>query len=159
LRREFIQETLFKMRLPGQLVDVIMHCVSSCSRNILWNGEPSGAFRPSRGVRQGDPLSSYLFVACMERLSQLIEAHCLAGKWKAISIPKGGTHLSHLMFADDVVLFGEASREQAQIIKACLQEFCEASGQKVSMHKSSIFFSPNTNEAVTAEVCNILEMQ
>jgi len=62
------------------------------------------------------------------------------------------------MFADAVVLFGEANQEQAQIIKDCLQEFYEASRQKVSMQKSSIFFSPNTNVAVITEVCSILEM-
>jgi len=95
----------------------------------------------------------------MERLSQLIEANCMAGKWKAIPLTRGGTRLSHLMFADDVVLLGEASKEQAHTIKNCLQEFCEASGQKVSMAKSSIYFSPNTNEVVMAEIYNILRFQ
>jgi len=60
------------------------------------------------------------------------------------------------MFADDVILFGEASVEQARIVNTCLQEFCAASGQKVSSQKSNIFFSPNTNDAVMAGVCNIL---
>jgi len=63
------------------------------------------------------------------------------------------------MFADDVVLFGEASREQAQLVQDCLHEFCSASGQRVSMLKSNIYFSPNTNAAVVAEVCNILSMK
>ena len=159
LRWDFIKETLSQMQLPRQLIDVIMHCVSSCSLRILWNGEPSETFRPTRGVRQGDPLSPYLFVACMERLSQLIEAHCLEGRWKAISLTRGGTQISHLMFTDDVVLFGEASQVQAQLVSACLQDFCGASMQRVSMRKSSIFFSPNTNDAVVAEVCTILGMQ
>jgi len=95
----------------------------------------------------------------MERLSQPIEAYSIAGKWQPISITRGGTPLSHLMFADDVVLFGEATREQAQHIKECLKEFCDASGQKISMAKSSIYFSSNTDDATIAEVCNILEMQ
>jgi len=60
------------------------------------------------------------------------------------------------MFVDDVILLGEATKEQAQAVKRCLQEFCEASGQKVSQEKSRIYFSPNTNEAVVAEVCNTL---
>jgi len=79
LRWDFLHGTLLRMNLPGPLIEVIMHCVSSCSLNILWNGEPFEAFKPSRGVRQGDPLSPYLFVACMERLSQLIEAYSIAG--------------------------------------------------------------------------------
>jgi len=63
-----------------------------------------------------------------------------------------------MMFADDVILLGEASKDQAQIIKNCLQKFCDASGQKVSKDKSRIYFSPNTNDAVIAEVCNTLEI-
>ena len=63
------------------------------------------------------------------------------------------------MFADDVVLLGEATKEQAHAIKACLQEFCMASGQKVSMAKSSVYFSRNTNEGVKAEISAILGFQ
>jgi len=95
----------------------------------------------------------------MKRLPQLIEANYMAGKWKAIPLTRGDTRLSHLMLADDVVLLGEASREQAQTIKNFLQELCEASGQKVSMQKSSVYFSPNMNKAVIAEVCNTLGIQ
>lgn len=69
---------------------------------------------------------------------------------------RGDTRVSHLMFADDVVLFGEASRDQAQVVKECLAEFCAWSGQKISNNKSSIYFSPNTNEAIAVEVCNTL---
>jgi len=159
LRWGFIHETLLKMHLPRLLVEVIMNCVSSSTLNILWNGEPSEKFRPSRGVRQGDPLSPYLFVACLEHLSQLIEASCIEGEWRAIPITRGGTRLSHLMFADDVVLLGEATKEQAHAIKACLQTFCMASGQKVSMAKSSVYFSPNTNDGVKAEISVILGFQ
>ena len=101
------------MQLPPQLILVIMNCVTSSSLSILWNGEPMERFKPTRGVRQGDPLSPYLFVACMERLSQLIETLHMEGRWKAIPMTRGGTQVSHLMFADDVVLFGEASITQA----------------------------------------------
>jgi len=95
----------------------------------------------------------------MERLSQLIEQSNNVGQWKAIQLTRGGTNLTHLMFADDVVLFGEASKAQALVIKTCLQQFCEASGQKVSAQKSRIFFSPNTNEATMAEVCSTLGIE
>ena len=60
------------------------------------------------------------------------------------------------MFADDVILLGKATNEQAQVVKMCLQKFCEASGQKVSQEKSRIYFSPNINGAMVAEICNTL---
>ena len=156
LRWSFIRETLDLMHLPSSLVNVIMNCVTSSSFRILWNGEPTEPFKPSRGVRQGDPLSPYLFVACMERLSQLIEWLCVEGHWKAIPVTRGGTQVSHLMFADDIVLFGEASRTQAEVMIKCLTDFCAWSGQKVNTQKSSVYFSPNTNEATAAEICNVL---
>ena len=120
---------------------------------------PTESFTPSKGIRQGDPLLPYLFVACMERLSQLIEHSCQGGLWKAIPITRGGTRLSHLMFADDVVLFAEATKTQALVINSCLRQFCEASGQKVSAQKSNVYFSSNTNEAIRVEVCNTLGIE
>jgi len=79
LNWSFIRNTLLEMRLPQLMVDVIMLCITSCSMRILWNGEPTDCFHPTRGIRQGDPLSPYIFMACIERLSQLIEGLVQSG--------------------------------------------------------------------------------
>lgn len=63
---DFIIHTLKEVGLPSNYADVF-HCVSSSSIKMLWNGEALEEFYPTRGIRQGDPLSSYLFVLCMER--------------------------------------------------------------------------------------------
>ena len=125
---------------------------------ILWNGEPTDKFVPSRGIRQGDPLSPYLFVACMERLSQSIDELVGTKQWRPIAACGGGPEISHLLFADDIILFAEANEEQALVIKRCLDTFCEASGQKLSTSKSKIWFSPNTLEHQVDSICSILEM-
>ena len=75
---------------------------------------------------------------------------------EAIPVCKGGPRISHIMFADDVVLLGEASKEQARVVQDCLVKFCQPSRQKLNAQKSCIYFSPNTNEAVVAEVCTVL---
>ena len=80
LKWSFIQETLEDMQLPHILMEVIMCCVITCSLSVLWNGESTDRFRPTRGIRQVDPLSPYLFAACMKKLSQLIEME--VQKWK-----------------------------------------------------------------------------
>lgn len=136
LKWSFIRETLAQMNLPILLIDIIMDCVTTSELQVLWNGEPSRSFKPSRGVRQGDPLSPYLFVMCMERLFQTIEAAIIENKWKPIRASRGGPLLSNLFFADDIILFAEASVDQANIIHDCLTRFCNASGQKVSLPKS-----------------------
>lgn len=107
---------------------------------VLWNGEQTESFRPARGLRQGDPLSPYLFVLCLERLCHQIELSVADKAWKPISLSRGGPKLSHICFADDLILFAEASVSQVRIIRKVLEKFCKASGQEVSLEKSKLFF-------------------
>lgn len=81
----------------------------------------------------------------MERLCHLIERAVESKKWKAISLSRGGPSLSHICFADDLILFAEASVAQIRVIRRILEKFCAASGQKVSLEKSKIFFSGNVS--------------
>lgn len=67
-----------------------------------------------------------------------------AGEWKGIKVSRNESCVSHLLFADDMVLFGEATAHQATIIRQCLDIFCKHSGQRVNFQKSSLFFSKNT---------------
>lgn len=90
LRWKFIRDTLYDMNLPVPMNEVIMECVASPSMRVLWNGEQTNAFTPSRGIRQGEPLSPYLFVLCMERLNQVIEEAVINGLWKPIYASRGG---------------------------------------------------------------------
>lgn len=105
--------------------------------SLLWNGERTEAFTPQRGLQQGDPLSPYLFVLCMERLCHQIEFAVVNKDWKPISLSRGGPSLSHICFADDLILFAEASVSQVRVICKVLKRFCGASGQKVNFGKIS----------------------
>ncbi|CAL2255380.1 unnamed protein product [Prunus armeniaca] len=78
----------------------------------------------------------------MEKLSHLIQQKIHDGIWKPVQICQGGPNISYLFFADDLILFGEASIHQAHPMKLCLDEFCHLSGQKVSFDKSKICVSP-----------------
>jgi hypothetical protein len=106
---EFIWRMLREIDLPEKLINVIMHSVTSVMANVKWNGTRTGYFRPRRGIRQGDPISPYLFVLCMDKLSHIILQAVEEGKWKGIKAGRNGPMISHLMFADDLLLFGEAT--------------------------------------------------
>lgn len=69
----FIRDTLVGFNFPTKLVKVSISVITSPTISVMWNGEITAEFMPSRGIRQGDPLSPYIFVLCMERLSLLIQ--------------------------------------------------------------------------------------
>lgn len=152
LRWSYIRETLLQMNLPYLMVNVIMECITTAPLRVLWNGEPTECFKPTRGIRQGDPLSPYIFVMCMERLYQTIEESIIQERWKPIRASRDGPLLSNLFFADDAVLFAEANIEQAGIIKDCLDRFCDASGQKLSLPKSRVYLSNNVEGAMQEQI-------
>lgn len=118
----------------------------------MWNGDRTESFKPTGGIRQGDPLSLYLFVLCLEKLSHLINDKMLSRKWCTIRAGRNGPFISHLFFANDILLFGEASSSQVTCMLECLHSFCEASRQRVSVEKTRIFFSKKTPDFVRDEV-------
>lgn len=82
----FIAQVLREANIPDSMINIIMQSVSSVETNVMWNGVQSEFFRPQRGIRQGDPISSYLFVLYMDKLSHLIEYEVRKKKWKVIKM-------------------------------------------------------------------------
>lgn len=95
---DFLESTLLTMGFPIKIVKTIMLCVRSVSFSILINGSPSTMFKPKRGIRQGDPLSPYLFIICAEVLSGLITKYHEQDKTHGIFIARNTPIISHLFF-------------------------------------------------------------
>ncbi|GAU43217.1 hypothetical protein TSUD_301040 [Trifolium subterraneum] len=129
------------------------------SNSILWNGSKTQAFTPVRGLRQGDPLSPYLFVLCMERLGAMINKQVNSSRWQPMQIIKNGTKLSHLFFADDVLLFAKANTSKAQVISEVLDNFCAASGLKISHAKSKFCTSSGVARQTKGEIADCTQIQ
>jgi len=126
---------------PDASTSLIMHSLASTSISLLWNGSITESFTPSRGLRQGDPLSPYLFVFCMERLGEMIQEEVRVGRWLPLQVSANGPTISHLFFADDVLLFAKSKPSQERLINNILDDFCSISGLKVSLDKSRVFAS------------------
>ena len=152
----FISKVMEKLGFCNRWRDLVMQCITSVSYSVLINGVAHGNIHPSRGLRQGDPLSPSLFLLCAEGLSTLIHQAARKKLITGISITKGCPKVTHLLFADDSILFCKASLEECHLLRSILMEYEEASGQKVNTDKSSIFFSPNTAQATRDEIFNIL---
>ena len=158
LEWHFIRDVLELYRLPPSQIKLIMSCVSSSSISILLNGGKLEPFHPSRGIRQGDPLSPYLFIMCMEVLGFLILRRCEENLWDPVQASRGGQAFSHLFFADDLVLFAKADLRNSNSMRETLDTFCELPGQKVSLDKSKVYFSPNISPDSREEMCEVLSI-
>ncbi|XP_019190015.1 PREDICTED: uncharacterized protein LOC109184468 [Ipomoea nil] len=137
-------------------VELIMLCVTIVSYNIKLNGARGLPIIPSRGLRQGDPLSPYLFIICAEGLSLLLQQAQIQGAIHGCRVARGAPSISHLFFADDSLLFFKANVQEASAIKQCLTRYENLSGQVVNYHKSSICYSKNTQDDSREEVAQIL---
>ena len=111
---------------------------------------------PSRGLRQGDPLSPYLFLLYADVFSSLINNAATNNMLNGVSICRGCPMVSHLFFVDDSLLFCKASTQECQNLMAILDLYEAASGQKVNVDKSSIFFTINTPLKLKAEIMEVM---
>ena len=152
----FIREVLMNANLPQNLISLIMSCVSSVSTSILFNGGNMEPIFRSRGIRQGDPLSPYLFILCMEALGFLIDEKCKDKSWSPIKSSNNGVAFLHLFFADDLVLFAKVDLINCSTIWDVLDSFCARSGQSISESKSRVFFSPNVDVDTRESLCDFL---
>ncbi|KAL4279693.1 hypothetical protein GQ457_03G016790 [Hibiscus cannabinus] len=123
----FVCDVMLCMGFTERWVALILRCISSVSFTIRINGVLSSEFFPSRGLRQGDPLSPFLFLLCTQALSALLNADC----------SKGGL-------------------DDAMRLKTILQKYERASGQRVNFEKSAIYFSPSMASVNRTAISNIL---
>lgn len=136
----FLKALLIRMGFPQRFIDCIMDCVSSASFNLLLNGNVSTEVEVRRGLRQGDPLSPYLFILCMNVLSCLVSDAEGRKECQGIKLARRGPSITHLLYADDLILFFRADNNSPLILKGILHDFCTRAGLSINV-RSPIWFS------------------
>lgn len=143
---------LEKMGFARAWIRWVMACISSVSYAVLLNGQSHGFIRPERGIRQGDPLSPFLFILCTEALVNVLNQAEAQGKLHGIKLAASCPVVHHLLFADDSLLMCDATVNESEEIRNCLKLYGDASGQVINTSKSSIIFGSQISQQRKAEI-------
>lgn len=145
----FVRQALHYFNFPSELIKLIRSCITTTSISILVNGTPTPFFNPSRGIRQGDPLShiysSYAWNYSPVILTGLLTIHS-GNQYNSQEMARPYA-ISHLLFADDIILTATVSAKSFHAIIDFLNDFNNASSQKINFDKSKIFFSKNCTQS------------
>ncbi|GKV50261.1 hypothetical protein SLEP1_g56973 [Rubroshorea leprosula] len=117
----------------------IRECLSTARISILVNGSPTKEFEMGKGLRQGDPLSPFLFLMIAEGLQGLVKRAVKEEMLHGIEIGKKELSVSLLQFADDTIIMGRADAENIRMVKDILIWFELMSGLRINFSKSSVF--------------------
>ncbi|CAH9100586.1 unnamed protein product [Cuscuta epithymum] len=135
---DFLANVLRGLGYPGIFVRWIMECVTTASFSVSLNGSLYGFFKGKRGIRQGDPMSPLLFVLCLEYFSRLLAIKTKTPGFNYHPLC-GSLGITHLAYADDLMLFSRGDKYSIGILVNTLKEFGDASGLRVNHNKSNVF--------------------
>ncbi|XP_059071290.1 uncharacterized protein LOC131864838 [Cryptomeria japonica] len=153
----FLCHVLVKFGFLEKWIECIKFCISTVKFSILINGKLSGFFGATNGLRQEDPLSPSLCVLMAEVLGRLIKKRHSEGIWKGIKVHEQFEAITCSQFVDDAIIFGEASIQEAAVIKNTLEEYVLASGQVMNKGKSQLFFF-NINRQIQGRIAQLLDI-
>ena len=128
IKWDFLKNIMLRLGFPGAWIDQVMTCVSSSSFSVLINGKAYGNIIPTKGLCQWDLLSPYLFLLCAERFTSLLARVEEEGRLHGISICWRAPTISHLLFADNSLLFCQANQEEVRCISDTLLLYAASSG-------------------------------
>jgi hypothetical protein len=145
LEWDYLQKIMIKLGFHRLWVQMIMRMISLVSFLVLFNGQKLESFKPTRGIRQGDPISPYLFLLVAEGLSCLLNSR----------IQSSALMVSHLLFADDSLLLFKADRENVEEVRSILNLYCSASRKQMNLDKSSIHLAKGCSAVACNEIKEI----
>ena len=156
---DYLRVVMVKMGFNAWWIQWMSMCVEAVDYFVLVNNEKVGPIIPGRGLRQGDPLSPYLFIICAESFSSLIRDTKARGVITGTKICRWAPPVSHLLIADDCFLFFKADEGQATVMKNILSLYEAASGQAISLPKSEIYCSRNVHDPLKKTLIDIIGVQ
>uniref|UniRef100_J3KVR0 Reverse transcriptase domain-containing protein n=1 Tax=Oryza brachyantha TaxID=4533 RepID=J3KVR0_ORYBR len=151
LEWNFISLALHSKGFDNHFIQLVRACIQSASFSVTINGT-TGHFMAQRGIRQGCPLSPYLFVLALNVLADNLQEQANLGNIKGVTLGTNGPPIHSLFYDDDLIITGQANSQEASVIHSTLQNFFNLSGQTPNRGKSSIVFASCTSPASIALV-------
>ena len=134
----FLEQVMEGLGFPDLFTQWVMKCVKTVNYTIVVNGQNTQRFDAAKGLRQGDPMSPFLFTLAMEYLSRLLKGLKEEKNFKYH--PKcAKLDVTHLCFANDLLLFSRGDLNSIKELHKCFTEFSQASGLQANLNKSSIY--------------------
>ncbi|WKA03336.1 hypothetical protein VitviT2T_021451 [Vitis vinifera] len=156
MKWDFLDHVLEKKGFGPRWRKWMSGCLSSVSYAILVNGSAKGWVKASRGLRQGDPLSHFLFTLVADVLSRMLMRAEERNMMEGFRVGRNRTRVSHLQFVDDTIFFSNLREEELQTLKSLLLVFGHISGLKVNLNKSSIY-GINLDQAHLSRLAEMLD--
>ncbi|KAA3477084.1 LINE-1 reverse transcriptase isogeny [Gossypium australe] len=142
----FLEKPMLKMGFAKSVMELVLKCISLVNYSICLNGDMGEHFKLTRGLRQGDPLSPYLFLIYNEGLSSLMRSASREGTIKGARVCRRRSVITYLLFANDCIFFGDTTNKGAQNLKVFLCEYEICSGSNISERRKE-------------QIANILEVR
>ncbi|XP_010666661.1 uncharacterized protein LOC104883796 [Beta vulgaris subsp. vulgaris] len=149
---QFLNEMMVALQFPSHFIHLVMTCVRTPRFSLMLNGSLHGFFESKRGLRQGDPISPLLFVICMEYMSRIMKSLDTMPAFRYHPRCKG-IKLSHLVFADDVILCCGGDFPSVYVMLQAFQLFSDSSGLQINNQKSE-FYTAGINESLILRIRN-----
>lgn len=155
----FLEALFIKMGFDAKWIAWIMACISSVSYTVLLNGQTHGRIVPERGIRQGDPLSPFLFILCAEALVHVMNRAEQREVISGMRLTKKCPVIQHLLFADDSLFLCRANLRECSEFLRCLALYGNSSGQVINFQKSAITFGKDIDPIMKNLLAELLHIE
>ena len=146
VRWKFLKAVLMAMNFDKKWIKWIMEYLTTVQYTILVNGSISMSFKPGKGLRQGGPLSPYLFFMCANILTLFLQKEEHDKLINGVKVGRNWCYFTHLLFADDFLFFFKKDNQFLTNLKGILDWYCHLSGQSINFEKSDLFYSLNMSK-------------